>query len=95
MSNPWGYFSKKTQKCYNVSVMKFTSLIYGAATGIKRFLYAKGIRKKELMPSFVISVGNISAGGTGKTAFVIDLCRMLAGKKRTAVVTRGYKGKTK
>ena len=75
--------------------MKFTSLIYGAATGIKRFLYAKGIRKKELMPSFVISVGNISAGGTGKTAFVIDLCRMLAGKKRTAVVTRGYKGKTK
>jgi len=76
-------------------VIKLISLIYGAATGINRFFFEKGLRKKEIMPGFVISAGNISAGGTGKTAFVIDLCRMLGGKKKTAVITRGYKGKTK
>ncbi len=76
-------------------MIKIISLLYGAATELNRFLYRTGLRQSEIMPGFVISAGNLCAGGAGKTAFVIDLCGKLAGRKKAAVVTRGYKGKTK
>ncbi len=76
-------------------MIKIISMVYGAATRMNRFLYKSGLRQSRTMPGFVISAGNICAGGAGKTAFVIDLCRALDGRKKTAVITRGYKGKTK
>jgi tetraacyldisaccharide 4'-kinase len=42
----------------------------------------------------VISVGNITAGGTGKTPLVIWLCRWLSEKKKMVILTRGYKAVT-
>ncbi|MBA3066850.1 tetraacyldisaccharide 4'-kinase [bacterium] len=74
-------------------VVKIISQLYGALSGLNRFLYRSGLRQIQTMPGFVISAGNICAGGAGKTAFVIDLCVMLRGIKKTAVITRGYKGK--
>ncbi|MEA2082160.1 MAG: tetraacyldisaccharide 4'-kinase [Elusimicrobiota bacterium] len=74
-------------------MFKIVSVFYAAATGLNRLLYRSGLRQNETMPGFVISVGNISAGGTGKTALVIDLCKQLSGRRKTAVITRGYKGK--
>ncbi|MGC2423723.1 MAG: tetraacyldisaccharide 4'-kinase [Nitrospirota bacterium] len=69
------------------------SLIYGFAAGLKAWLYSSGIIKPKRLACKVISVGNITAGGTGKTPMVINIVRMLEEKGiKTAVLTRGYKG---
>jgi tetraacyldisaccharide 4'-kinase len=69
------------------------SLVYGAAAGSRRFLYAKRLRKSTVMPLPVVVVGNLSVGGTGKTPLVCWLAARLgeAGFK-PGVVTRGYGG---
>lgn len=57
-------------------------------------LYKKRILKSRTLPCFVISIGNITAGGTGKTPMTIYLSQYLAELGyRVAIVTRGYKGK--
>jgi tetraacyldisaccharide 4'-kinase len=69
------------------------SAIYGFGAGLKAGLYTSGIIKPKRLPCKVISIGNITAGGTGKTPMVIHIVRMLEGKGiKTAVLTRGYKG---
>ncbi len=65
------------------------SIIFRYITGTRRFLYLQGILKSYRAGSRVISVGNLTVGGTGKTPMVIYLCKVLAGKK-IAVVSRGY-----
>ena len=49
--------------------------------------------KEKVGNSFIISVGNITLGGTGKTPFVIFLAKKLAKKYKIAIVLRGYKSK--
>jgi tetraacyldisaccharide 4'-kinase len=57
-----------------------------------RFCYEKGILKSKRLPCVVISIGNIVAGGTGKTPAVIALAQLLQHtKKRVAVISRGYR----
>jgi len=73
-------------------ILEVISFFYGLGTEINRFIYKTGLKKTRKMPGFVISAGNISAGGAGKTSFVIELCRLLEKEKKTAVITRGYKG---
>ena len=69
------------------------SAIYSFGAGVKAGAYSSGIIKPKRLPCKVISVGNITAGGTGKTPMVINIVRRLEGKGvRTAVLTRGYKG---
>lgn len=54
----------------------------------------KGLKKRKRLPRMVISIGNITAGGTGKTPAVIALAK--EAKKRghqPCILTRGYKGK--
>ena len=65
------------------------SLVFRLMTGIRRYLYRQGILKSYRPQSRIISVGNLTVGGTGKTPMVIYLCTVLAGK-RLAVVSRGY-----
>lgn len=73
-------------------VLSFLSLLYGLAIKIRIHFYDKGWRKAEKLATAVICIGNITAGGTGKTPMVIWLCRYLMGKRRRVVVlTRGYK----
>jgi len=58
------------------------------------FLYSTGIRKPKSLPFPVISVGNITAGGTGKTPLVMEIARVLREKGiPVAILSRGYKGK--
>lgn len=67
-------------------------LLYHAAMRVRRALHPKG--KRLHRP--VISIGNIAAGGTGKTPAVIALCRHLERHGlRVAVLTRGYKRRDK
>lgn len=71
------------------------SLPYAAASGLRKWLYFKGILHSARAPLPVISVGNIVAGGAGKTPLVERLARELALLGlRPAVVMRGY-GRTK
>jgi tetraacyldisaccharide 4'-kinase len=67
------------------------SLIYGAVTAIRRWFYRAGIFKTEALPVPVIIVGNITAGGSGKTPLVIWLAQFLrdAGYQ-PGVISRGY-----
>jgi len=74
---------------------KILSFFYGLATRANCLIYRFKLKKTEKMPGFVISVGNISAGGTGKTSFAMALCRLLKQDNKIAVITRGYKGAAK
>jgi tetraacyldisaccharide 4'-kinase len=69
------------------------SLVYGAAAGSRRYLYAKRLRKSTRMSTPVVVVGNLSVGGTGKTPLVCWLvARLTELGFRPGVVTRGYGG---
>jgi tetraacyldisaccharide 4'-kinase len=69
------------------------SLPYGAAAHLRRRLYRKGILNQQRLPGVVISVGNLTVGGTGKTPMVLWIAERLAEKgKRVGILTRGYKG---
>lgn len=69
------------------------SQVYGAYVRCRRTFYARGWVKANRLKAAVISVGNLTVGGTGKTPMVLWLAeRFLARGKRVAVLTRGYKG---
>jgi tetraacyldisaccharide 4'-kinase len=69
------------------------SLLFGEITRIRAWLYAKGHLKKRRLNRPVISIGNLTVGGTGKTPMIIWLAeRLLADGKRVGILTRGYKG---
>jgi len=69
------------------------SLLYGDLVRLRVWLYARGTLKSKCLSKPVISVGNLTVGGTGKTPMVIWLAeRLLAEGRRVGVLTRGYKG---
>jgi len=54
-------------------------------------MYATGILKGKCLPGFVLSIGNLTAGGTGKTPAVVMLARWAVSQGlRVAVLSRGY-----
>ena len=72
------------------------SAIYGAVAGTRNALYDRRLLRPRSLQGSVISVGNISMGGSGKTPFVILLGELLkAGGIRFDVLSRGYGRKTR
>jgi tetraacyldisaccharide 4'-kinase len=70
------------------------SALYMVVAWARAWLYAKGILRPRRLKGAVLSVGNLTVGGTGKTSLVIWLVeRLLAEGKRVGVLTRGYGGK--
>jgi tetraacyldisaccharide 4'-kinase len=70
------------------------SVLYGDMTRLRAWLYARGTLKQKRLNRPVVSVGNLTVGGTGKTPMVIWLAeRLLAEGKRVGILTRGYKGR--
>lgn len=67
---------------------------YWLALKLRNALWDSGRRKAEQHPVPVISVGNLTVGGTGKTPMVEYLCRLLREEWRVAVLSRGYKRKS-
>jgi tetraacyldisaccharide 4'-kinase len=65
-----------------------------AVNRLRRALYRAGVLKAKRLPKPVISVGNIAAGGAGKTPAVIAIAEhLIARGKRVAILTRGYKAR--
>ncbi len=69
------------------------SVLYGAGVRARVWLYANRWFKQRRLNAPVISVGNLTVGGTGKTPMVIWLAeKFLADGKRVAILSRGYRG---
>jgi tetraacyldisaccharide 4'-kinase len=76
-----------------VSLLTVVSTIYGAAVKLRASAYRSGRLASRKLPCRVISIGNITTGGTGKTPMTLYLAeRLQRSGWRTAVVSRGYKG---
>ena len=71
------------------------SWIYGLGVRLRNFMFDVGLLKSHSFDVPIISVGNITVGGTGKTPHVEYLIRLLKDKTKVAVLSRGYKRKTK
>lgn len=69
-------------------------LLYGVVIWIRHYCYTCGIFKQKQLPCGVISIGNIVAGGTGKTPAVIAIAKLLQENSyKVGVLLRGYKGR--
>lgn len=71
------------------------SWLYGIGVRIRNELFDMGILKSKSYDVPVISIGNITVGGTGKTPHTEYLVRLLKQKYKVAVLSRGYKRKSK
>lgn len=74
--------------------LEFVSFFYEKITSIRNYLYDKNILKSEKVNAYVISVGNLTTGGVGKTPVVAELANhFLKQEKQVAIISRGYGGK--
>jgi tetraacyldisaccharide 4'-kinase len=70
--------------------------IYGAASALRNTLFDRGVLRSQRLERPVVSVGNLSVGGSGKTPFVIALGELLRERGiRFDVLSRGYGRKTR
>lgn len=76
-------------------ILKPFSWVYGFVTDVRNWMFDNKILPVEQFDVPVISVGNITVGGTGKTPHVEYLAEMLSSSYKIAILSRGYKRKTK
>jgi len=77
-------------------ILSLLSLLYRSVVSLRNKMYDHGIFKQNKLSCKVISIGNITVGGTGKTPAVIMLAKLLKERGyRPAVLSRGYGGKAK
>jgi tetraacyldisaccharide 4'-kinase len=70
--------------------------LYGAATALRNMLFDRGVLSARRLEQPVVSAGNLSVGGSGKTPFVIALGELLKARGiRFDVLTRGYRRRTR
>ncbi len=75
-------------------VLKFGSLFYSLGSRLKNLLYDKEFIIPKKVDGFVVSVGNLTTGGVGKTPVVAELAKYyLSQGEKVAIVSRGYGGK--
>lgn len=80
----------------NISYILFPlTCWYAVGVRFRNMFYTLGIKKQEAPHITTIGVGNLSTGGTGKTPHVEYLLRLLSNKYATAMLSRGYKRKSK
>ncbi|MBW1779830.1 MAG: tetraacyldisaccharide 4'-kinase [Deltaproteobacteria bacterium] len=72
------------------------SALYGLGVRLRLHGYSRGVFRKKSLPGFVVSVGNLTAGGTGKTPAAVMLARWALGQgHRVAILSRGYRAQNK
>lgn len=78
-----------------MKIIKLFSTIYGIAVSCHRKLYESGLFKRTKFDIPVIAIGNLSVGGTGKSPHIEYFHQLLSPHYQLAIVSRGYKRKTK
>ncbi|MDD3014847.1 MAG: tetraacyldisaccharide 4'-kinase [Candidatus Gastranaerophilales bacterium] len=70
------------------------SLPYYIGSFVRNYLYRVNYLKKTKLPAYVISVGNLTTGGTGKTPLTAEIAKYIKNKynKNVAILSRGYGG---
>ena len=77
-------------------ISSFLSFIYGSLVDIRNFFYETNILSTKSLNCKVISIGNITVGGSGKTPTVEYLSNLLQSKgHKVGIISRGYKRKSK
>lgn len=71
------------------------AILYDLITRVRNYAYDRGLKPAVKFDVPVISVGNLSVGGTGKTPMTEHLIRLLQPRERVATLSRGYGRKTK
>lgn len=84
---------KPAFRIYNV--LRPIGWLYGLVTGIRNRMFDSGTIKSATFPVPVISIGNITVGGTGKTPHTEYTASLLKDRFRTAILSRGYGRHTK
>ena len=87
-------FSNWFLKSFRILLLPF-ALLFGLIVTIRNWLYDKNILKSASFGLPLICVGNLSTGGTGKSPMVEFLVRHLKHHQQVAILSRGYKRKTK
>jgi len=98
MNSRFDRFLYQKEKSFGDQALLFPlyilSLPYEGVVRIRSLFYSLGLLKTKTLPCRVISVGNITAGGTGKTPFVMAIAKELTNRGiHVAILSRGYKGK--
>ncbi|HEY9870661.1 MAG TPA: tetraacyldisaccharide 4'-kinase [Candidatus Obscuribacterales bacterium] len=87
----WGNPQSALEKAIATSLWP-VSAAYGLAAYARLRAYGAGWLTQHTLPVPVLSVGNITCGGTGKTPVTVDLARhLIAAGRRVAILSRGYK----
>ena len=77
-----------------LAVLKALSLVFSAVVAIRYCLYCVGVLRRYPLGVQVISIGNVTAGGTGKTPVTEIFARTLAAAgRKVAILSRGYRRK--
>lgn len=87
------HFLKRKKKFFDFPLLFFLyilSLFYYLIVFLKNFFYDSGLITEESFPKKIISVGNLSWGGSGKTPLAIYLYEKLSQNKKVAILRRGY-----
>ena len=87
-------FKLNLLKYFRILLFPF-SILYGSAIHLRNYLFDKNLIKSVSFDLPVISVGNLSSGGTGKSPMVEYLLALLKHRYKLATLSRGYKRKTK
>ena len=78
-----------------VLFLSMVSKVYGGAVKLRRNFYKKAVFKSKRLPCSIISIGNITVGGTGKTPMTIYIAKVIKQLGyNVVVISRGYKGKS-
>lgn len=90
----WSHVHQKKSIGFWSLPLAVCSVLYGAGSIFRPWLYSRGVFKKKSLPGFVVSIGNITAGGTGKTPAVSMIAKWAQGRGyRVAILSRGYGGR--